>query len=360
VRRQLRDPEPFGTRPDRDDGGPRVDELDVRDMTVRFGHGASAMLAVDGASLQIPRGKVLGLVGESGSGKSTLGRAIVGLVPLAGGVVRHRGRLLRNGRPAGERARRPVQMIFQDPYGSLNPRMSVGAAIGEAVQAQGGVPRNRRAARIAELLDLVSLGSGYAERMPREMSGGQRQRVAIARALAANPDVLVADEITSALDVSVQGTILNLIQEVRRQLDLTILFISHNLSVVRYVSDDVAVMYLGRIVETCPADLLNTHAVHPYTRLLLEAVPTVAGSTEPEAAPAEDDPPDPHHPPAGCHFHPRCPIGPLNRPDREICKTTDPRLGTSGRLNNAACHFADAAIRSDTRPAASTATSPVK
>jgi peptide/nickel transport system ATP-binding protein len=315
-------------------------ELEVSGLSVRFGRGADAMLAVDRADLRIARGQVLGLVGESGSGKSTLGRALVGLVPLAGGEIRYRGRPMRQGRPAGERSRRPVQMIFQDPYGSLNPRMTVGAAIGEALQAQHHLSRSRRSARIAELLDLVSLGSRFAERLPREMSGGQRQRVAIARALAADPAVLIADEITSALDVSVQGTILNLIQDLRRELDLSILFISHNLSVVRYVSDEVAVMYLGRIVETCRADRLVSDAAHPYTRLLLDAVPTVAGSAAADAAPSEDDPPDPHHPPSGCSFHPRCPVGPSVEPARAICAAADPHEGAQLRRNGAACHFA--------------------
>jgi peptide/nickel transport system ATP-binding protein len=314
-------------------------ELEVRDVTVRFGRGGGALLAVDHASLTIPRGRVLGLVGESGSGKSTLGRAIVGLVPLVAGTVHYRGQPLRAGRLAAQPARRPVQMIFQDPYGSLNPRMTVGAAITEALQAQGGLARRSRSARVAELLDLVSLPADYANRLPREMSGGQRQRIAIARALAARPDVLVADEITSALDVSVQGTILNLIQDLRRQLDLSILFISHNLSVVRYVSDEVAVMYLGRIIEKCPAERLATDATHPYTRLLLDAVPTVSTPADPNATPSEDDPPDPHHPPAGCHFHPRCPVGPRFAAGREICTSTDPQEHAALRKNSAACHY---------------------
>ncbi|MFG2623017.1 ABC transporter ATP-binding protein [Streptomyces sp. NPDC048507] len=223
----------------------------INELTVRFGD----VTAVDRLSLTVPEGTVTGLVGESGSGKSTLARAVAGLVPHRGTVTGvDRGR---------------VQMVFQDPYSSLNPRMTVGDAIAEGLR----VPRARRGAETERLLDLVSLPASCAGRRPRELSGGQRQRVAIARALAARPDVLIADEITSALDVSVQGAVLNLIRDLRAELGLTMLFISHNLAVVRYVCDAVAVMRHGRLVETGPVDDVITRPRAPYTRTLLDAVP---------------------------------------------------------------------------------------
>lgn len=226
----------------------------ISELTVRF----SSFTAVDGVGLDIPAGTVTGLVGESGSGKSTLARAVAGLTPYTGqvsGVARGR-----------------VQMVFQDPYSSLNPRMRVGDAIAEGSR----VPRGQRAAEVARLLELVSLPAAYARRHPRELSGGQRQRVAIARALAAGPDLLVADEITSALDVSVQGAVLNLIRDLRAELGLTMLFISHNLAVVRYVCDSIAVMRHGRLLETGPVQDVLDAPRHPYTRTLLDAVPSLA------------------------------------------------------------------------------------
>ncbi|MEU9099917.1 ATP-binding cassette domain-containing protein [Streptomyces sp. NPDC048361] len=225
----------------------------ISELTVRFG----AFTAVDGVSLDVAPGTVTGLVGESGSGKSTLARAVAGLTPYRGTVT------------GVERGR--VQMVFQDPYSSLNPRMRIGDAIAEGSR----VDRGRRDAEVARLLELVSLPAAHARRYPRELSGGQRQRVAIARALAAEPDVLIADEITSALDVSVQGAVLNLIRELRAELGLTMLFISHNLAVVRYVCDEVAVMRHGHLVETGPVEDVIGAPSHPYTRTLLEAVPSL-------------------------------------------------------------------------------------
>ncbi len=229
-------------------------ELRFENVSVRFGH---RVTAVDGVDLTVPAGSVVGLVGESGSGKSTLARAAVGLVPLSG------GRVTLDGAPVPTRGRRPLQMVFQDPYSSLNPRMTIGATIAEAVPR--GTDRKAEVARLLELVDLPDRASRY----PAELSGGQRQRVAIARALAGRPEVLIADEITSALDVSIQGAVLNLIRDLQRTLDLTILFISHDLAVVRYVSDTIAVMYRGRIVEHGPADAVLTEPQDPYTRELL-------------------------------------------------------------------------------------------
>lgn len=328
--------EPIGT------AGPSI--LDVRDLTVRFPAGRHTLTAVDGASLAIPAGGALGLVGESGSGKSTLARALVGLVPAAGGQVLLGGEDVTHASGARRRAlRRQVQMVFQDPYASLDPRMTVGETIGEAVAVRGRVARRQRAAEITRLLDLVALDAAYAGRMPRELSGGQRQRVAIARALAAEPQILIADEITSALDASVQGAILNLVRDLRARLGLTLLFISHNLAVVRYLSDVTAVMYLGRIVETAPTDELMTQPCHPYTRTLLDAVPRFGTQGSEPPAVLDEEPPDPHAPPPGCRFHTRCPAGPRVIPGRDICMTVDPQEGAGARPHRAACHFAAAA-----------------
>jgi peptide/nickel transport system ATP-binding protein len=240
-------------------------DLRFEDVTVRYGR----TTAVDGVSLTVPGGEVLGLVGESGSGKSTLARAAVGLAPLAG------GRITIGGQPVPTRGRhRPLQMVFQDPYSSLDPRMSVGESIAEAMPpGSPGSSRAERRAEVARLLELVHLDPQRASAFPARLSGGQRQRVALARALAGRPEVVIADEITSALDVSIQGAVLNLIRELQRELGLTILFISHNLAVVRYVATRVAVMRAGRIVEEGPTDLVLSEPGHDYTRELLAAVP---------------------------------------------------------------------------------------
>ncbi|MEV0596057.1 ABC transporter ATP-binding protein [Nonomuraea cavernae] len=229
--------------------------LEFHDVRVRLGRGRHAVEVVRGVDLEVPSGTVVGLVGESGCGKSTLARAAVGLVPLAAGRI------------SPER-RRAVQLVFQDPYSSLDPRMSIGAAITEALPRSG-----RTAGEVARLLELVGLEREHAARLPRHLSGGQRQRVALARALAARPEVVIADEITSSLDVSVQGMVLNLVREIQRELGLTLLFISHNLAVVRYVSDRVAVMSQGLIVEQGPVDAVMSDPRDPYTRTLLDSIP---------------------------------------------------------------------------------------
>ncbi len=239
--------------------------LAIRGLTVRFTGRQRTLTAVDGVDLHLPSGQVLGLVGESGSGKSTVARALVGLVPISAGQVLLDGEDIA-GRGRRRTARRQIQMVFQDPYGSLDPRMTVGETIGEAVAAHGRVGRRQRHAEIERLLELVALDADHARRLPRELSGGQRQRVAIARALAAEPRILIADEVTSALDASVQGAILNLLRDLQARLGLTVLFISHNLAVVRYVSDVVAVMYLGKVVEIAATDELLERPQHPYTR----------------------------------------------------------------------------------------------
>jgi len=313
-----------------------MSELRFENVTVRFGTRRRGMTAVDRVSLTVPDGEVVGLVGESGSGKSTLARAAVGLVPVDAGRIRL------DGRPVPTRGgRRPVQMVFQDPYSSLDPRMRIGATIAEALPRGERIDRR---AEVARLLELVELDAGRAGAYPSQLSGGQRQRVALARALAGRPEVIVADEITSALDVSIQGTVLNLVRTLQRELGTSMLFISHNLAVVRYVATSIAVMYLGRIVEHGPAEQVLADPQHPYTRDLLAAVPDAAATNRPHplddpalAAVAAADPADPHHPPAGCRYHPRCPIGPLVHPDRTVCRTTEP---PADRRHAAACHFA--------------------
>jgi peptide/nickel transport system ATP-binding protein len=237
-----------------------VRELTFEDVTVRFGSRRLGTVAVDGVNLVVPAGQVVGLVGESGSGKSTLARAAVGLAPLTA------GRILLDGRPV---QREKLQMIFQDPYSALDPRMSIGDSIAEPMPRK--MPGRR--AEVARLLELVGLAADRAGARPDELSGGQRQRVALARALAGRPEVIVADEITSALDVSIQGAVLNVVKDLQRRMRLTMLFISHNLAVVRYVSDVVAVMRQGRIVEYGPVEQVLTDPRHEYTRELLEAVP---------------------------------------------------------------------------------------
>jgi peptide/nickel transport system ATP-binding protein len=293
---------------------------------------AETLRAVDGVDLTIARGETLGLVGESGCGKSTLGRAIVGLCNPTAGVVRYRGDELSAKRDRAHRRR--IQMVFQDPYSSLNPRMTVRQTLAELLRAHDMVPKAGVEARCRELLDLVGLGARALDAHPRQFSGGQRQRIAIARALALEPELLIADEPVSALDVSVQATVLNLLEELRERLGLTVLLIAHNMGVVRHVSDRVAVMYLGRIVETASTADLFADARHPYTQGLLRAVPRLVPGRVSEAAAVVGDPPSPVDIPSGCRFHPRCPIA-QERP----CASEDPALaGPAGHL--AACHFA--------------------
>jgi peptide/nickel transport system ATP-binding protein len=244
------------------------------------------------------------------------------------------------------RGRRPIQMVFQDPYSSLDPRMTVGESIVEAMPRGAHRGAAARRAEVARLLGLVNLDADRADALPAQLSGGQRQRVALARALAGRPKVVIADEITSALDVSVQGTVLNLVRDLQQRLGLSMLFISHNLAVVRYVSDVIAVMYLGSIVEVGPTDQLLTDPQHPYTRDLLAAAPSLATAMHLDSGVADEvpagidtEPADPHHPPAGCRYHPRCPIGPLARPERTVCVDVDPGEGAPARPHLAACHF---------------------
>ena len=288
----------------------RVEGL-VKHFTVRrglFGADAGRVRAVDGVSFEVEAGRTMAIVGESGCGKSTLARALLRLVePDAGRVLLDGQDLRQLDAAALQRARSRIQMIFQDPYGSLNPRMAVGDMLEEPLRLHAVVPSAARAARVRELLSLVGLPSGAARRYPHEFSGGQRQRLAIARALAAQPRVIVCDEPVSALDVSIQAQILNLLADLQREFGLAYVFISHDLAVVRQVATTVGVMYLGRLVETAPAATLFNRPLHPYTRALLDAAPVPDPSRRRARAVLSGDLPSPIDPPPGCRFHTRCP-----------------------------------------------------
>lgn len=277
--------------------------------------------AVDGVSFVIPRGKTLSLVGESGSGKTTAGRALLHLIQPTGGTVLFDGvDVTAQGRGDLRRLRKRMQLIFQDPFGSLNPRMTVQSVLVEAMKYHRICKKAEREERVAQLLREVGLPPEAAHRYPHEFSGGQRQRIGIARALAVEPDLVIADEPVSALDVSIQSQILNLLEDLQEQRGLTYLFIAHNLSVVRHISDYVAVMYLGRIVEIGSVDAIFNHPVHPYTRALLSAVPVPDPKAAKHRTVLTGDVPSPINPPSGCRFHPRCPEA------IEACKVHDPAL----------------------------------
>jgi oligopeptide transport system ATP-binding protein len=318
------------------------DILELRDVKTHFPFYrglvfkrlAGSVLAVDGVTLSLGRGEVLGLVGESGCGKSTLARTILQLVPTTAGTVVLSGKNLTDATTSEiKTARRDLQMVFQDPYASLNPRMNVFAALAEPLLVHRVCPRKEVPARVAELMKQVGLDPRLMQQYPHEFSGGQRQRIAIARALALQPKVIIADEPVSALDVSIQAQILNLLAQLVREMNLSLIFISHDLSVVKHISDRIAVMYLGKIVELGPATDVIEHPRHPYTRALVSAIPT----PDPDAERARQrivlagDPPSPINPPAGCAFHPRCPYV------QEKCKAAIPPLVPAGPNREAAC-----------------------
>ncbi len=326
--------------------------VEVRDLVKSFPLRAGvfaklsgSVRAVDGVDLDIHAGEVLGLVGESGCGKSTLGRLVLGLLAPDSGIVRFDGRDVTDAGRAARRhrhdLRRQMQIVFQDPYSSLDPRATVGDSVAEGLRAHG-VPAAERRGRVEEVLALVGLEPYHARRYPHQFSGGQRQRVGIARALAVSPRFLVADEPVSALDVSIRSQILNLLRELQAQLDFTLLFVAHDLSVVEHLCDRVAVMYLGGIVEIGSRDEVFGSARHPYTQALLSAIPVPDPGRPRRRVRLSGELPSPLAPPPGCRFHPRCPIAVSG-----VCDAEEPRLlpAEDGPGHLASCHLRTGAHR---------------
>lgn len=318
--------------------------LDVRGLTMHFPltqgiifqRQVGAVKAVDDVTFTVFKGETLGLVGESGCGKSTTGRALLQLYePTAGNVIYKGTDLTALDGGQMRRMRRYLQMIFQDPYASLNPRMTVGSIIAEPMQIHKLVPKNQRGERVQELLETVGLNPYFANRYPHEFSGGQRQRIGVARALAANPEFIVADEPVSALDVSIQAQIINLLEDLQNEFDLTYLFIAHDLSVVRHISDRIIVMYLGKFMELADRDSLYEDPLHPYTKALLSAVPIPDPVVEKrrERIILTGDVPSPINPPSGCVFHTRCPYR------MPVCSEKVPLFVDQGEGHYVACHL---------------------
>jgi oligopeptide/dipeptide ABC transporter ATP-binding protein len=313
-----------------------VKHFPVRSTTLRRASG-EVVHAVDGVSLEVRRGETLGVVGESGCGKSTLGRLFVRLLEPTSGTIRFRGDdITRLTHKELRPYRREFQMIFQDPYASLNPRKRVGQIIADPLQIHDMGSSGEIRRRVQELLEVVGLSAQHVNRFPHEFSGGQRQRIGVARALALSPQLIVADEPVSALDVSIQAQVVNLLDDLQDEFELTYVFIAHDLGVVHHVSDRIAVMYLGEVVEIAPADELYKQPIHPYTEALLSAIPDIdtgeEGLVRRERIVLEGEVPSPISPPSGCRFHPRC------RYASERCRTERPPLADYGNGRFAACH----------------------
>jgi oligopeptide/dipeptide ABC transporter ATP-binding protein len=309
--------------------------------------GKGLVRAVNDVSFSLGRGQTLGIVGESGCGKSTLARLLLRLIEPTGGDILFEGENLRSlGPRALRRRRRDIQIVFQDPYASLDPRMKISAIIAEPLDIHGIGTTAERRAKVLKLLEVVGLDSGAAGRYPHEFSGGQRQRIGIARAIALEPKLLILDEPVSALDVSIQSQILNLLMDLKQRLKLTYIFISHDLSVVEHISDEIAVMYLGRIVEQGPAEQVFASPLHPYTKALISAVPEIDPGKKRQRIILHGDPPNPENAPLGCPFHPRCPSV-LPR-----CRSIAP-LTRTVKQHSVDCHLYDEARNIDTMAEAS-------
>ncbi|HET9756411.1 MAG TPA: dipeptide ABC transporter ATP-binding protein [Candidatus Limnocylindrales bacterium] len=339
--------------------------VEVRDLVKHFPvrggvlqRTVAMVQAVDGVSFDIERGETLGLVGESGCGKTTVGRLLLRLIEPTSGSIHFDGRDITTLKGAELKSyRRRIQIIFQDPYASLDPRTPIGDSIGEGLRIHGIGSSSERRAKVARMMDMVGLQAYHARRYPHEFSGGQRQRIGIARALVLEPDLVVCDEPVSALDVSIQAQVLNLLKSLQRELGLTYVFVAHNMGVVEHISDRVAVMYLGRIAELADRIDLFRHQEHPYTVALMSAIPVPDPEIRRQRVILTGDVPSPVNPPSGCRFHPRCPLrASLGNP--KICVTDEPVLKDVGGDHLAACHFRGPGAPEATAVVAATPTAP--
>lgn len=308
--------------------------LEVKNLKKYFPSGSQVVKAVDDVSFDVYKGETLGLVGESGCGKSTTGRMTIRLLDATEGSILYKGRDISTLKGSELRDQRcKMQIIFQDPFSSLDPRKTIGETIGRPLQVHNLVPKAQRFERVLELMERVGLDPNWVNKYPHELDGGRRQRVGIARALAVNPEYIVCDEPVSALDVSIQAQVLNLLQDLQEELGLTYLFISHDLSVVKHLSNRIAVMYLGKLVELAASDELFAHTEHPYTKALLSAIPIPSIDEKPQRIILQGDVPSPKNPPSGCRFHTRCPYA------TERCKQVEPDLRDIGGGHYVACHL---------------------